>query len=536
MAEPKKFADTRPLWPWVILLLIFVFMAAVRIRLADASLERDEGEYAYAGQLILKGIPPYKLAYNMKLPGTYLAYAAILAAFGQSPYGIHLGMVFVNGVTLLLVFLIGRKLFDAIAGLVAAAAFALLSTSPAFLGPAAHANHFVVLFAVAGLLVLLKAQESGQKKGLFFAGLLLGLAFLMKQQGMFFILFGFVSLLWNALQTRPIKWKELGVAKASLLAGAVVPFLVTCLWLWMAGVFDKFWFWTFKYAQEYATAVSITEVPMIFWHTFFPIFNFTWAFWLLALLGINLLLILKSTRSKALWLLLFFGCSVLALSVGFYYRPHYFLLVLPALCLLAGGFISQLRALFPPKKQYQIAPVILFLGLFFHAVYLHREFFFTLSPSQLTATMYRGNPFRETEAVADYIRQNSSADARIAVLGSEPEIYFLSNRRSATGYIYTYPLMELQPLALQMQKEMIQEIESTRPEYVVLVKVDFSWLVRSRSEQLILNWAGAYTAANYGVVGLVDFVDGEAKQSWGPNVSINPKGDDFILVFRRRSN
>lgn len=38
-----------------------------------APLERDEGEYAYAGQLMLQGIPPYQLAYNMKLPGTYAA-------------------------------------------------------------------------------------------------------------------------------------------------------------------------------------------------------------------------------------------------------------------------------------------------------------------------------------------------------------------------------------------------------------------------------------------------------------------------------
>jgi hypothetical protein len=39
-------------------------------------LERDEGEYAYAGQLMLQGIPPYQLAYTMKLPGPFAAYAA----------------------------------------------------------------------------------------------------------------------------------------------------------------------------------------------------------------------------------------------------------------------------------------------------------------------------------------------------------------------------------------------------------------------------------------------------------------------------
>jgi len=45
--------------------------------------ERDEGEYADAGQLILQGVPPYTLAYNMKFSGTYAAYAVIMAIFGQ---------------------------------------------------------------------------------------------------------------------------------------------------------------------------------------------------------------------------------------------------------------------------------------------------------------------------------------------------------------------------------------------------------------------------------------------------------------------
>ena len=69
---------------WLCLAAVLALTAAVRIRLLDVPLERDEGEYAYAGQLLLEGVPPYQLAYNMKLPGTYLAYAATMALFGQS--------------------------------------------------------------------------------------------------------------------------------------------------------------------------------------------------------------------------------------------------------------------------------------------------------------------------------------------------------------------------------------------------------------------------------------------------------------------
>lgn len=246
MVKTAKRSSKRPWWPWIILLLILISAAAVRVRVAHAPLERDEGEYAYAGQLLLQKVPPYQLAYNMKMPGTYVAYAAILAVFGESPFGIHLGMVFVNVATIILIFLLGRKLFDVVGGLVAAASYALLSVSHCFLAMAAHANHFVILFAVAGLLVLLKAQESNRRWWFFWGGILFGLAFLMKQQGVFFIPFALFSVVWQGWQTRPWQWKDLFKKMILLVAGSLVPFLITCIVLWGAGVFGRFWFWTFK--------------------------------------------------------------------------------------------------------------------------------------------------------------------------------------------------------------------------------------------------------------------------------------------------
>src|SRR6476659_7962083 len=95
---PKTAANISiPRWVTVSCLVVILgFAAFVRIRLLEMPLERDEGEYAYAGQLMLQGIPPYKLAYNMKLPGTYAAYALIMAALGETPRGIHLGVMLGN--------------------------------------------------------------------------------------------------------------------------------------------------------------------------------------------------------------------------------------------------------------------------------------------------------------------------------------------------------------------------------------------------------------------------------------------------------
>ena len=52
------------------------------------------------------------------------------------------------------------------------------------------------------------------------------------------------------------------------------------------------------------------------------------------------------------------------------------------------------------------------------------------------------NPFVECPVIAEYLKKNTGPDDTIAVLGSEPEIFFDARRRSATGYIYTYGLVE----------------------------------------------------------------------------------------------
>src|SRR5213594_1247821 len=154
---------------WIFLAVIVLgLVIAIRIRLLGIPLERDEGEYAYAGQLMLQGIPPYKLAYNMKFPGTYAAYAVVMSIFGQTISGIHLGLLLVNAATVALIFLLGRRLMNSTAGIAAATSYAILSVSPSVLGLAAHATHFVMLPVLGGTLLLL-GESDRQAFGRLFA-------------------------------------------------------------------------------------------------------------------------------------------------------------------------------------------------------------------------------------------------------------------------------------------------------------------------------------------------------------------------------
>ena len=131
-----------------LLAFVILMVAYVRLRLLCTPLERDEGEYAYIGQLILKGIAPFKNAYTMKLPGTPLMYALNMLLFGQTITGIHIGLLIANLISIILLFVLAKRwLKSESKGCVAAALFAVASVSPGVYGFAAHATQFVVLFA-----------------------------------------------------------------------------------------------------------------------------------------------------------------------------------------------------------------------------------------------------------------------------------------------------------------------------------------------------------------------------------------------------
>ncbi|HEY1263623.1 MAG TPA: glycosyltransferase family 39 protein [Terriglobales bacterium] len=526
-----------PRWAVVALVLLILFFAAIRFRLRNVPLERDEGEYAYAGQLLLHGIPPYQLAYNMKLPGTYAAYAVVLALFGQTAGGIHLGLILVNAATALLLYWLAARMFGPLAGLVSLASYLLLSTSESVLGLAAHATHFVVLFAVAGLLLLLHAIETRRVWIFVAAGLLLGMAFLMKQPGIFFTLFGglwlLLSLVRGTAAALPHKWRHL----LAYSVGAIAPLALTCLALFLAGVFHNFWFWTVSYGREYATAVTLSDGLHELWNVLPAVVGPSLWVWLIAAEGASAAAWNATARRHAHFVLGFLLFSTLAVFPGLNFRQHYFILMLPAVSLLVGiAASSAMEALGARKSALRPVLLVLVFAAFVISLFVQRAVLFTGNPQALSRQIYRENPFTEAPVIADYLKTHSSPDARIAVLGSEPEIYFYANRKSATGYIYTYSLMEPQKYAAEMQQQAIREIEAARPAFVVFVNAPVSWGVRPNSEKMILTWARRFLQDQYEVEGSADILD-EPQYYWGEDAKTHqPRSRFTIVVFRRKAD
>jgi 4-amino-4-deoxy-L-arabinose transferase-like glycosyltransferase len=634
--------------PWLIVGLTILLVFTIRVRLRNMPLERDEGEYAYAGQLILQGVPPYKEAYNMKLPGTYAAYALIIAIFGQSASAIHVGVALVNAASILLIFLIGRKILDEPAGVVAAISYALLSTSQSVLGLAGHATHFIVLPALAGTLLLLRAREyaldqvlnpeSNRREqserrafnnrisdrlfafvslvtccspySVFLAGLLFGLAFLMKQHGIFFGIFGGLYLAFSHIylpqsikekreqsskshgavrrafsqtdtqspsrlagtlappQRRgsklpPIPWPTLFKELALFSAAFALPYLLTCLILWAAGVFPEFTFWTITYARKYATALPSGIGNDAVRTTLDAITGANVLLWIVPWLGAILLGWEQRLANEHRFLLIvLLICSFGSISVGFYFRQHYFITLLPIMALLTGLAVSRAIRLVKHDITIELFVAIVILLLFgvgcLMSIGGNGPTWFATSPVDVVEQTYGTTLFNEARKLAEYIRSQESSPGRaasgsitnsggaaraasgsitnsggaaraasgsitnsggagraasggadttqpatplaaraalptIAILGSEPEIYFYSRRRSASGNMYMYPLMETHPYAAQMQRELISQIETNNPEYIIFVDYHYSWLGRPESSRLVQHWWESYS-------------------------------------------
>ena len=158
-----------------------------------------------------------------------------------------------------------------------------------------------------------------------------------------------------------------------------------------------------------------------------------------------------------------------------------------------------------------------------------------MTPIQLSRTVYGLNPFPEALQVAQFIRANTEEKDRIAVLGSEPQIYFYAGRRSASGYVYMYALMENHAYALEMQKEMVLDIESAQPKFLVFVNVDTSWLKNRDSHTLLLDWIQAYQAKHYRLVGLVTIDQQDTRYHWTQNVKWPPNSPLWIAVLQRKA-
>lgn len=523
--------------PLLALLVVVILTGLVRMGLLDTPLERDEGEYAYAGQLLLEGVPPYQEMFNMKLPGIYAAYAVCLTLFGETTTGIHAALLLINALTVVGLYLLARRFLEPIGAVTAAAAFAVLSSMPAVQGVSANAEHFVLLFAVIGLWLFLWALDADHPGGLFAAGLLLGMGSIMKQHGLAFVAVAGLHLVVLAAAERPRRWRPAARRLLVLAGGVATVFAVLALLLAAAGVFGSFWFWTVEYASTYVSGVPLGEAAGNLRRGFTPLLVAAPLVWVLVLAGLAVLPRGAAARRGRSFLTILGLFSLLATSAGLYFRAHYFVLMLPWSALIVGlatdAIVRSPVGMRWPRPARAMA-ILLAVVCLAQPIVGQREFLFGMDPLQRSRFLYGLNPFPESQRVGEFIRERSEPGDRIAILGSEPQILFHADRRSASGYVYMYPMMEKHDFAERMQREFVSDVEKAEPRFVVFVNAPTSWLREPDSGRTLFTWMDEYLSAeDLQMVASVELRPWSNAYHLGEDVLWPLPSKNYIVVFER---
>jgi len=520
-------------FPFMLLLITAIIVLQARLRLLAIPMERDEAGFAYIGHWLLKGKSLYVDVVDNKLPGLYILYGFFTTVFGYNAVGVHLGLLLTNAVSALFFFLLLRDLYNRFIAAIATAFLLVLLSGPNVLGFAAHATQLLLPFVLGGLYVFWKGIRSGRIHLFFISGLLLGFAFIIKQQS---VVFGVLMALWwwplrlfwskKENSKWPIaEWILLGI-------GGLLPVLTVIGYFSMTGRFDELIFWSVKQPSRMAATFTNTRWEL-FTH-FIPIVtkNFE-VIWFAGIAGLVFVFISGFQKGKKwfAFLLTAFGLASVIIGAAFY--QHYFILALPGIALLAAVTIFWLSNMV--KNAGMMISCAVGVIVLSWPLISEREYYFKPDYDRIHQRMYAINMFPELERIGKELSRRVPAGSRIGVMGSEPEVLVAADRESCSRHLFMYPILSDPVLSPPMQEEYLREMKSCMPDYIVWNVGVLSWTGGYDKLQMfenLMNWV----QQNYATIGLAEFRENKPGELvWDGELSSFKSLNDFkVYVFKKK--
>lgn len=495
----------RPVFIFTIILLILILLRLPMALVPFFNI--DEGIFCSFANTILNGGLPYRDVVDTLAPLNSYFFAFIFLIFGRNNMlAVHIALiVLILGISIVLYFvnsLVGIRM----SGYWAALFFCIFSYNyyePDML--AFETEWLLAFFAALGAYFLLKYFLNNKRFNLILSGSCFALAVFSKQPALFAytpvllfsLLFSYVN---NKKMAASIKACALNLLGFSLVAGGFV------FYFYVNGAFKDFWYWFWEYFCVYyvpaLTGVEKIKTALTFKDSFFQINYLLLALFVFytLIVSVNSFRQLRKKRSLergALidWYLILWGCvAYVAVSYSGRNFGHYYIMVLPPLCLIAGRAViyagevinsvvtdyagKYYLAPFYQKAIKLILPVVLVcslldpMELFYHRLRLWSIFSKKLDQEALIP--------EEFYAIPRYIKANSAEGDSIVVWGFAPEYYALSGRMSATRFIYSNYLTGLIPWTncrYDIDTSMaivpgawdifMQEIEKNKPIYIL---------------------------------------------------------------------
>ena len=122
-------------------------------------------------------------------------------------------------------------------------------------------------------------------------------------------------------------------------------------------------------------------------------------------------------------------------------------------------------------------------------------FLFRYTPAEAVRTIYPGDFFAEMPHFAQRIEEVTPQNKPVFIFGSEPELLFYAHRRSATRYIFLFPLYG--PYGDAREKQLAAAAEVERAEPPTVVYVPNLLFFTPGTDQYFTHWSRSYMDQNF---------------------------------------
>ncbi len=434
----------RSRWCFLIAITIFITRATTLfIPLID-----DEETFAVIGRVLLHGGLPYLNVADNKPPLLYYWYSLIFSIFGDgNTLALHLvGMAWV-ALTCYFIYLIGRRATNERAGFFAALAYAIFTTTfvPSYI--ALHASLLLALPLTISFWALIRWHDTNRPRWMILSGACCATAVFFKYQALVQLPFTFWAIGY-------LYYRRLNRLLHSLLSGIIgyVIGIAVVVLLVLSFLNDHHILREFYEATWHASMTYMKEGGSAghFWGRFIShvggYMAATFPLWIALIVQLYRRIFKERTgdtfvRPVPTWIWGWFIFSIPSVLAGGRYYGHYFIQLLPPLCLIAGvsfdRWWSRGRA---ARVALSTTLVILTVGWMIPRIWF-QEF----------AERFHIQNLRVEQLVGDYIKTHSPQDGTLFVWGVDPAIYFFADRAPATRFLWSDGLVGRLPGVIETQ-------------------------------------------------------------------------------------
>ncbi len=276
---------------------------------------------------------------------------------------------------------------------------------------------------------------------------------------------------------------------------ALAPFVV-------AGAFADFWNSAVVYTLKYVGDTSATDRIGATLFSVIPLLLFVGPWVILSTLAV--LQARKGTETEKLWLVVGWLCASFAaiILVGRFYS-HYFVQTLPGMALLVPAGFAYVRDTWRRSFRLRLLYSLGFSLLTVSALAFSLNAYTRPSPSARHLAKHPGDLSSEFEvespALADYIREHTSAEDKIYNLGFQTELYFYAQRDSPSKFLFDRPFGADSAYI----REAVHDLEMQPPRYIIDSASYDGWMKDHYDPAPIFS----FISARYDYVGKIYYAD-----------------------------